>query len=86
MILGVVGLLFLAIDALLINSVKNKWLPNGHVYQRENLPLYLPANGGFLTAIAMMAAGWDAAPKEVNAPGFPKDGWNVRWENLKPMP
>jgi hypothetical protein len=76
----------LAIDALMIQSVKNKWLPNGHVYQRENLPLYLPANGGFLTAVAMMAAGWDGAPKGVNAPGFPRDGWNVRWENLKRMP
>jgi hypothetical protein len=76
----------LAIDALLIESVKNKCLPNGHVYQRENLPLYLPANGGLLTAVAMMAAGWDGAPNDVNAPGFPKDGWNVRWEGLKKMP
>jgi hypothetical protein len=76
----------LAIDALLIDSVKNKYLPNGHVYQRDNLTLYLPGNGGLLSAVAMMAAGWDGAPPGVNAPGFPREGWQVRWEGLKPMP
>lgn len=77
----------LAIDALMIESIKNKHLPNGHVYQRENLTLYLPANGGLLTAVGMMAAGWDGAPEGINAPGFPKDGkWVVRWEGLKRLP
>jgi hypothetical protein len=76
----------LAVDALLIESVKNKWLPSGHVYQRENLTLYLPANGGFLSAVAMMAAGWDGAPADAKAPGFPRDGWNVRSEGLVRMP
>jgi hypothetical protein len=33
----------------------------------------------------MMAAGWDGAPAG-NAPGFPADGWIVRWENLHPAP
>jgi hypothetical protein len=75
----------LAVDALLIKSVKNRYLPNGHDYQRDGLTLYLPGNGGLLTAVAMMAAGWDGAP-DTHAPGFPKDGWNVRWENLKRMP
>jgi len=44
---------------------------------------YFPANGGLLYAIAMMAAGWDGAPKH-HAPGFPEGGkWDVKWEGLK---
>ena len=39
-----------------------------------------------LSAVALMAAGWDGAPK-VDAPGFPQDGrWRVKWEGLQPMP
>ncbi len=76
----------LAIQSLLMDTPKNQYLPNGHCYQRKNLPTYLPANGGLLTAVSMMAAGWDNGPK-IDAPGFPKDGkWNVRWENLMKMP
>ena len=76
----------MAINALLIDTPKNHYSQNGHNYQRDNLPCYLPGNGGFLTAAAMMAAGWDDCPKK-NAPGFPDDGkWVVRWENLKKMP
>lgn len=81
-----VGLGELAVDAFFIESKKNLYWPNGHNYQRENLPLYLPGNGGLLTAAAMMAAGWDNAPNR-HAPGFPDNGlWAVRWENLLPMP
>jgi hypothetical protein len=80
-----VGLPEMAIDAFFIESKKNLYWPNGHNYQRENLPLYLPGNGGLLTAVAMMAAGWDGAP-ERNAPGFPETGWVVKWEGLKQMP
>jgi hypothetical protein len=76
----------LAVDALLIESIKNKCLPSGHVYQRENLTLYLPANGGLLSAVAMMCAGWDGAPRDTKAPGFPSQGWDVKWEGLSPMP
>ncbi|MGB8226514.1 MAG: hypothetical protein WCE45_06600, partial [Sedimentisphaerales bacterium] len=76
----------LAIRSLLLDVPKNTYLPNGHNYQRETLPCYLPGNGGLLTAAAMMAAGWDNSPNK-NAPGFPDDGrWVVRWENLKKMP
>ena len=75
-----------AIDALLMPVTKNTYLPNGHNYQSGRLPLYLPGNGGLLTAVAMMAAGWDGAPKG-NAPGFPHNGkWHVRWEGLSRMP
>lgn len=47
---------------------------------------YFPSNGGLLYAAALMAAGWDGAPKG-KAPGFPSDGrWHVRWENLSSAP
>jgi hypothetical protein len=75
-----------AIDALLLDTPKNHYALNGHVYQRPGLTIYLPANGGLLYATALMAAGWDGAPKR-NAPGFPGNGqWNVRWENLRAAP
>lgn len=71
-----------AIDALLKKTPKNGYAASGHNYQRPNLPLYLPGNGGLLYAIAMMAAGWKGAPKG-NAPGFPKD-WKVSVEGFDP--
>jgi len=72
----------IAVDALLMNTAKNRYLPNGHNYQRQNLPCYLPGNGGLLYAVAMMAAGWQNSPPK-HAPGFPADGsWTVRWEKL----
>jgi hypothetical protein len=75
----------LAIDALLMNVPKNTYLKNGHDYQDERLPIYLPGNGALLTAVAMMAAGWDGA-LDTHAPGFPKDGkWVVRYEGLQPL-
>lgn len=75
----------LAIDALFVESKKNTWMASGHNYQRPNLPLYLPGNGGLLSAVAMMAAGWDGAPPG-DAPGFPREGWVVRHEGLQRMP
>ena len=75
-----------AIDALLLDTPKNHYALNGQVYQRPGLTIYLPANGGLLYAVGLMAAGWDGAPKR-NAPGFPDNGqWNVRWENLRVAP
>ena len=74
----------LAVDALFIPSAKNTYSIAGHNYQRPNLPLYLPANGGLLAAVAMMAAGRDGAPSD--APGFPKTGWVVRHEGFQKMP
>ena len=73
------------IEALLLEMPKNTYLKNGHNYQDKRLSLYLPGNGGLLTAVAMMAAGWDGS-KKIN-PGFPSNGrWNIKWENLKEMP
>ncbi|UQZ82558.1 hypothetical protein SK3146_01715 [Paenibacillus konkukensis] len=71
-----------AVDLLLKDVTKNTYLPNGHNYQRPGLYAYLPGNGGLLTAVAMMACGWQGGP-ERHAPGFPDDGsWTVRWEGL----
>jgi len=81
-----VGRQDLAIKALLMDVEKNTYLNNGHNYQSDRLPLYLPGNGGLLTAIAMMAAGWDGAPN-IHAPGFPQDGsWVVKYEGLEIFP
>jgi hypothetical protein len=61
-----------ALEALFVASPKNTWRRNGHNWQRPNLPLYLPGNGGLLTAVARMAV-WGA---------FPKRNWRVRHEGL----
>lgn len=73
-----------AVSALLLNAEKNTFLANGHNRQTPALPLYLPGNGGLLSAVALMAAGWDGGP-ETHAPGFP-DYWTVDWEGLVPAP
>ena len=75
----------IAMDALLMATQKNRYHPNGHNYQRPGLTIYLPGNGGLLAATAMMAAGWDGAPR-TNAPGFPTKGWTVRSDGLRRMP
>lgn len=74
-----------AVSALLMDKRTNTYLANGHNYQDSRLRVYLPGNGGLLTAVAMMCAGWDG--NDTETPGFPKDGsWNVIWEDLSPMP
>ncbi|MBR5697037.1 MAG: hypothetical protein IKX44_00225 [Prevotella sp.] len=74
-----------AVDALLMDKRTNTYLVSGHNYQDQRLRIYLPGNGGLLTAIALMCAGWDGS--EEPCPGFPKDGnWDVRWEGLLPLP
>lgn len=75
-----------AIDFLLMDTPKNHYRLNGHNPQRPGLTIYLPANGGLLYAVAMMAAGWDGGPDRF-APGFPANGrWTVRCEGLSPAP
>jgi hypothetical protein len=75
----------LAINALMMDTPKNRYHPNGHNFQRSGLTAYLPGNGGLLSAVAMMAAGWDGAPAK-HAPGFPRSGWTVRQEKLRGLP
>ena len=73
-----------AVAALLMPIKTNTYLINGHNYQDNRLRLYLPGNGGLLTAIAIMCAGYDG--NKIKNPGFPKDGnWDVRWEGLQPF-
>jgi hypothetical protein len=74
-----------ALDALFKDIKTNTYLPDGHNYQDDRLTIYLPGNGGLLSAIALMCAGSD--DNHSLNPGFPKDGsWKVKWEGLKPMP
>jgi hypothetical protein len=74
----------LAVDALLMDTPKNRYLANGHNYQRAGLSIYLPGNGGLLSATAMMAAGWGGA-SAAPSPGFPRARWTMRAESLRPL-
>lgn len=89
-----------AVEILMREGPNNRYTPNGHCPQRsdEKMPkdpppgarkreiaVYLPANGAFLQAVALMIAGWDGCSEKF--PGFPKDGaWKIRAEGLRPMP
>jgi hypothetical protein len=75
-----------ALDILLMDSPANTYHANGHNAQGPDQPVFLPGNGAFLTAVAMLAGGWDDAPPGP-APGFPRDGtWTVRAEGLNRLP
>ena len=63
----------MAIAALTMQTPKNTWLANGHNWQRANLPLYLPGNGGLLLAIAHM----------VREDCFPTN-WKIRHQGFPP--
>ncbi len=72
----------LAVDLLLMDTPKNRYLANGHNYQDKVLSVYLPGNGGLLAAVAMMCA----LKNEDGTNGFPSDGtWNVKYEKLFPL-
>lgn len=73
-----------AIQLLVGQYNQNPFRPSGYTVRRpDQTPMYMPANGGWLAAAAMMAAGWDG--NTTHAPGFPKT-WHVRYEGLQPMP
>ncbi|MCU0407778.1 MAG: hypothetical protein MUD02_02410 [Bacteroidales bacterium] len=66
-----------AVDFLLMDAPKNRYLTSGHNYQDARLSIYLPGNGGLLTAVAKMCV-----EKQ-----FPANGkWNVKWEDLNKYP
>jgi hypothetical protein len=72
-----------AVDALLMPVQKNTYLKNGHNFQDDRLTIYLPGNGGILSAVAMMCTGVDGSEEGI---GFPKNkNWNLRWEGLYKM-
>jgi hypothetical protein len=86
-----------AVEILLRDGPNNRYTPNGHCPQgsdvarrsqsamRPEIAVYLPANGSFLAAAALMLAGWDGCTEEF--PGIPKDGtWQVRAEGLMRLP
>jgi hypothetical protein len=89
-----------AVEILLRDGPNNRYLPNGHCPQRSDTALakdappgarkreiavYLPANGAFLSAVALMVGGWDGTTEAF--PGIPKDGtWQVRAEGLHRLP
>lgn len=56
-----------AVDALLMKAPKNTYLVNGHNWQSDRLRIYMPGNGGLLSAVALMS----------DLHMFPK-GWNVK--------
>ena len=73
-----------AIDLLVGKGGEKSFRPSGYAVRRpQQTPMYMPANGGWLAAVAMMAAGWDGNTE--HAPGFPKN-WKVLYEGLQPMP
>ena len=73
-----------AVDLLVGQFDTNPFRPNGYAVRRpDQTPMYMPANGGWLVAAAMMAAGWDGAKGPT--PGFPEN-WVVHAEGLLPLP
>jgi protein-glucosylgalactosylhydroxylysine glucosidase len=78
------GLPEIAVNALMMPIQTNTYLVSGHNYQDGRLTLYLPGNGGLLSAVALMCTG-DRYTTESN-PGFPKQGWKVKWEGLQRIP
>lgn len=75
----------IAFDALMIQSPKNLYHPNGHVYQRPKLTAYLPANGGLLAAAAMLAAGSSDAPRKNLGSVIRNGKWAMRSEGITPL-
>ena len=69
----------MAVDILLMDTGKNTYLINGHNYQDDMLRIYLPGNGGLLSAVAVMCTHRNSNGSD----GFPDDGnWNVKYDNL----
>ncbi len=84
-----------AIEVLMRDGPNNHYLPNGHApvgsdrahnqNGRREIAVYLPGNGSFLSAVALMIGGWEGCAEKF--PGFPKDGtWHIRAEGLTQLP
>jgi hypothetical protein len=73
----------IALNLLLAKNSHNEYAINGHVAQPDaQLPVYLPANGALLSAVAMLLGGWEGAPNR-QYPGFPIDaGWKIKAEGF----
>lgn len=73
----------ISVDLLVGKYVKNQFMVSGYARGYDEIPVFLPSNGGWLSAVAMMAVGWNGGPSG-HAPGFPAD-WRVRFEGLHPL-
>ena len=73
------------VDMLLRNETKNLYFANGHDYETNELPCYLPGNGGLLSAVAMMAGGFLDGEGKERSVGFP-ESWGARSEGFKSYP
>ncbi|HUO10820.1 MAG TPA: glycoside hydrolase family 65 [Phycisphaerae bacterium] len=80
-----VGELELAFDALLIDSPKNHYHPNGHVYQRPGLTAYLPANGGLLSAIAILVTQAKRIATADSTGWLHAGNWALHSEGISPL-
>lgn len=94
------GLPEVAVEVLLRDGPNNRYTAAGHCPQRPSsrapaergpgrprydIATYLPANGAFLSAAALMLGGWDGASGP--HPGLPRDGtWTVQTEGWHPLP
>lgn len=68
----------IALDILLRDAPHNRYLSNGHCPQEgAGLPVYLPANGAFLAATAMLVPYWET--------GGRNGEWRIRVDGLKPL-
>ncbi|WP_219825749.1 hypothetical protein [Nonomuraea typhae] len=77
-----------AVEALLMDTYKNHYLPTGHVPQFPGgLSVYLPANGGLLAAVALMAGrfppGWRVTAEGLGV--FPADLPETGGQGLEPI-
>ncbi|HEY7884517.1 MAG TPA: hypothetical protein VIC08_06160 [Cellvibrionaceae bacterium] len=70
----------IAVEALLMDAHNNHYNINGHCPQKKvGLPVYLPANGALLAAVAYMAT----TNTDSETLGFPDNGqWQVRAEGF----
>jgi hypothetical protein len=73
----------IAVDLLIGKYEQNPFMVSGYARGYDEIPVFLPSNGGWLAAVAMMAVGWKGGPSGPT-PGFPPD-WRVRWEGLHPL-
>ena len=75
-----------AIDLLVGKFDENPFRPSGYTVRRpDQTPMYMPANGGWLSAVAMMAAGWDGRHGRI-AGAISEEFGRARHEGLLPMP
>ena len=74
-----------AVDMLLRNTSKNLYLANGHNPVLGMNICTLSANGGLLSAVAMMAGGFLDSKGKVVEVGFPP-AWGARSEGFKAYP